>query len=246
MRAVNLIPTEQRARSGPMAGRSDGAAYAVLALLGGFALFAFLYGSARHEISSRRARVASLTAQAQQTQAAATQLAPYTSFIAMNQQREQAVSELAQSRFDWAQTFHELGRVLPVNASITSVSGTIGSAASPGGASKASGASSAAGGSTVASATPPGSVPVMTLTGCSTSQSGVAKTLGRLRLIDGVNAVTLQSSAVGGAGSASGGGVGCAPKDTSFSVELTFEALPAVSTAGSTPATATTPNGGGR
>ena len=244
MRAVNLIPAEQRAGSGPVAGRSDGAAYAVLALLGGFALFAFLYGSARHEISSRRARVASLTAEAQQTQAAATQLAPYTTFIAMNQQREQAVSELAQSRFDWAQAFHELGRVLPVNASITSVSGTIGSTSS-GGATTASGASGAAGSSTVASATPPGSVPVITLTGCSTSQSGVAQTLNRLRLIDGVSAVTLQSSALGGAGSASSGG-SCAPTDASFSAELTFEALPAVSSTGSTPATATTSNGGGR
>ena len=44
------------------------------------------------------------------------------------------------------------------------------------------------------SATPPGSVPTFTLTGCATSQTAVAQTLERLRLIDGVSEVTLQSS----------------------------------------------------
>ena len=45
-----------------------------------------------------------------------------------------------------------------------------------------------------ASATPPGSVPTFTLGGCATSQSEVALTLQRLRLIDGVSKSTLQSS----------------------------------------------------
>jgi len=45
VRAVNLIPLEQRAGSGPAAGRSEGGAYAVLVLLAGLAVFALLYGA---------------------------------------------------------------------------------------------------------------------------------------------------------------------------------------------------------
>ena len=43
----------------------------------------------------------------------------------------------------------------------------------------------------VTSATPPGSVPTVTLTGCATSQTVVADMLQRLRLIDGVKEATL-------------------------------------------------------
>ena len=128
MRAVNLIPLDQRGGSGPAAGRSEGGAYAVLVMVAGLALLAFLYGTARHEISSRRAKAASLVVQTQRAQAMVAQLAPYTSFLAMREQRVKAVSELAQSRFDWAHAFHELGRVLPADASITSLTGTVGSA----------------------------------------------------------------------------------------------------------------------
>ena len=35
--------------------------------------------------------------------------------------------QLVNSRFDWAGAFHELGRVLPSNVSLTSLSGTVGS-----------------------------------------------------------------------------------------------------------------------
>ncbi len=72
--------------------------------------------------------MASLTAQAQQAQARAAALAPYTSFATMREQRVQAVDTLVNSRFDWAQAFHEFGRVLPSNVSLTSLDGTVGSA----------------------------------------------------------------------------------------------------------------------
>ncbi len=247
MKSVNLIPADQRAGAGGAAGRSEGGAYAVLALLGGLALLALLYGLAHRQVSSRRAQVSSMNARAQQAQDAAGQLAPYTNFIALREERERAVSALVDSRFDWAHTFHELGRVLPAGASISSIDGTVatasgaagatgaGSAAGAGsatGAGSGAGASKAAagGGSAAASATPPGSVPTFTLTGCATSQSEVAVTLNRLRLIDGVGEVTLQSSAKassgGGASAASGA---CPGTDPAFTILLTFEPLPAPS-----------------
>jgi Tfp pilus assembly protein PilN len=227
MRAVNLIPVEQRGGSGPAAGRSEGGAYAVLVLLAGMAGLALLYGSARHEISSRRDKAASLAVQTQQAQAMVAQLAPYTSFLAMREQRVKAVSELAQSRFDWAYAFHELGRVLPKDASISSLNGSVGSAG--GGSSSSSASAGAASGGPVTSATPPGSVPTFTLSGCATSQSEVAQTLNRLRLMNGVSDVTLQSSAkASGSGGSTGNG-GCAGGGPAFSATITFDPLPPVS-----------------
>jgi Tfp pilus assembly protein PilN len=240
MRAVNLIPVEQRGGSGPAAGRSEGGAYAVLVLLAGMAGLALLYGSARHEISSRRDKAASLAVQTQQAQAMVAQLAPYTSFLAMREQRVKAVSELAQSRFDWAYAFHELGRVLPKDASISSLNGSVGSAG--GGSSSSSASTSAASGGTVTSATPPGSVPTFTLSGCATSQSEVAQTLNRLRLMNGVSDVTLQSSAKASGSGGSGGNGGCAGGGPSFSATITFDPLPPVSST-SVPTTRTASNG---
>jgi Tfp pilus assembly protein PilN len=236
MKAVNLIPADQRGGASVGAGRSEGAVYAVLGLLAGLALLAFLYGMADHQISSRKGRVATLEAQARQATAQASELAPYTSFIALREQRVQEVSQLVDSRFDWAHSFHELGRVLPRGATISTLTGTIGSstatAAAPAAAPAApsTGTASAAASTSVASATPPGSVPSFTLSGCATSQSEVALTLDRLRLIDGVSEVTLQSSAKGG--STSGGNGGCSGKDPVFTVQVAFDPLPATPAAG--------------
>jgi Tfp pilus assembly protein PilN len=233
MRAFNLIPAEQRSGGASLgAGRSQGAAYAVLGVLAMLALFALLYGVAHHQVSSRQAQVTSLTAQVGQAQARAAQLAPYTSFAALREQRTKAVSDLVDSRFDWAHAVHELGRVLPPHStSISSLTGTIGAtataSASPAPAAAASTAPSAARAAAVTSATPPGSVPTFTLSGCATSQSEVALTLNRLRLIDGVSEVTLQSSTKGSGGGASGASGGCPGHDPAFTVQVAFAPLPA-------------------
>jgi hypothetical protein len=256
MRAVNLIPSDDRRGAGGLAGigsgRSQGGAFGVLALLAGLALLALIYGLARHQVSSRRAQLATVAANTQRVQASTTALSSYTSFEALREQRVNAVDELVDSRFDWAHAVHELGRVMPSGTSISTLTGAIGSATTAGGAAgapapapapaattsttasatPAAPGSSAAGASSVSSATPPGSVPSVTLAGCATSQAKVALTLERLRLIDGVSKVALQSSAkpTGGAGSAAGSS-GCAD-GAAFSVQLTFQALPAASSTG--------------
>ena len=247
MRAFNLIPAEERGGAGGGAGKSGGGAFVVLGLLGLLAIFALLYGSARHQISSRRGEVATLNAQAQVAQAQAARLAPYVSFMALHEQRVQAVSQLVDSRFDWAHAFHEIGRVLPKDASLASISGTIAGAspaaatptasAAPAASTSSSAASTA---SSVTSATPPGSVPTFTLSGCATSQAEVALTLDHLHLIDGVSEVTLQSSAKGTAssGGSGGGGGGCGSGPV-FAMQVAFEPLPSVATTGSTSSTST-------
>jgi Tfp pilus assembly protein PilN len=239
MRAVNLLPVEQRTGQSVGVGRSQGGAYAVLVLVGGLALMAFLYGEAKHQVSSRRTQVASLNKQAQQAQAAAERLAPYTSFIALRDQRMQAVETLIDSRFDWAHVLHEFGRVLPAQASISSLSGTIGGASAssvsvaPAASSASTASAGASSGGAAASATPPGSVPTFTLAGCATSQSAVALTLERLRLIDGVKEVTLQSSTAGTASSGGGAAVAgaCSGRDASFNATVSFDPLPTAAAA---------------
>lgn len=263
MRAVNLIPSDSRTGSAPGAGRSGGGAYAVLAVLGGLAILALVYGMAHHQISSRKAQAATLDARAQRAQAEAGQLAPYTSFVALREQRMQAVSDLVDARFDWAHAFHELGRVLPRDATITSLEGAVGatqpdasapaataaSAAKPA-ASSATGASGASASPTVTSATPPGSVPTFTLSGCATSQQEVALTLTRLRLIDGVSEVTLQSSTKSGASGAAAGSAGssggCEGSQPAFTIVITFAALPTSAAIGSATAKLTSNSGAGR
>ena len=249
MRAVNLIPADQRGGAGGGMGRSGGGAYVVLGVLGALALLLLLYGRAHHQVTSRKAQAAALNAKAQQAQEAVTRLAPYTTFLALREEREQAVSHLVDARFDWAHLFHELGRVLPVQTSITSLTGGVGpaSGAASGSSSTGGGASSGTSGTSgtssspssstgstggaVASATPPGSVPTFTLAGCATSQTVVALALNRLRLIDGVSEVTLQSSTkstLASAASGPGGGCGRGP---AFTIALTFQPLPSADTA---------------
>jgi hypothetical protein len=255
MRAFNLIPADERGGGGAGAGKSGGSAFVVLGVLGVLAIFALLYGQASRQISSQTAKIGTLDAQAQAAQAQAAKLAPYVSFVALHEQRVQAVDQLVDSRFDWAHAFHELGRVLPVEVSLTSLSGTVGSstgsnsiakvssAASKAatGASSTSSASStaSAAGSSVASATPPGSVPTFTLSGCATSQAAVALTLERLRLIDGVSEVTLQSSTQTPKAGASSSPGAC--EGPVFTMQIAFDPLPsaAATSSPSTPSTET-------
>lgn len=256
MRAVNLIPADQRGGASVGAGRSEGAVYGVIGLVAGLAILALLYGLAHRQVTSRRAQTATVVAEAQRAQAAAEQLAPYTSFVALREQREQAVSSLVDARFDWAHAFHEFGRVLPLDVSISSLDGTIApsaattaapatTAAAP--ATTSSSAATTAASSSVTSATPPGSVPTFTLDGCATSQSVVAEMLERLRLIDGVQEVTLQSSTASSSSSSSSSaapsGGGCGGRAPVFAAQITFDPLPSTSAAATAAKTVADPAG---
>jgi Tfp pilus assembly protein PilN len=225
MRAVNLIPSEQRPGGGSLAGRSGGAALIVLGVIVGVAVLAVLYGGAARQISKESGEVARLQQQTNEVHARTGRLTPYTSFVAMAEQRTKTVAQLVQARFDWSHVLHELGRVLPSDSSLLTLQGNAsGSGTTSGGSSSASSSTSA----TPVSSTPPGSTPSISLTGCSTSQAEVAQTLQRLKLMDGVSEVHL-ASATRSSASASGGGSsgGCRQNQISFQITVTFAALPA-------------------
>jgi Tfp pilus assembly protein PilN len=252
MRAVNLIPGEQRQGGSGLAGltgRSGGGALIVLGLIAGLAVMIAMYGSAHHSISSQSGEVAAIDAEASAVQARAGRLTPYTNFVTMADQRTQTVAQLVQARFDWSHALHELGRVLPAGTSLSALHGTVGATGTASAA--ASSTSSAAAGSTPASSTPPGSTPTFTLTGCAKSQTIVAQALQRLRLMDGASEVQLQNSTKPDAGSsgASGGASGSCPgDDPAFTTQVTFVGLPAAPATGvpsaSSAATASTHGAG--
>jgi hypothetical protein len=236
MKAVNLIPGEQRQGAGgisDLTGRSGGAALIVLGVIVALAVMIVMYGSAHHSISSQDGEVAQIKAETTVVEARTGRLTPYANFVTMADQRTETVAQLVQARFDWSHALRELGRVLPAGTSLSALHGTVG--ASTTGSSSSSSSSAA---STAASSTPPGSTPIFTLTGCATSQSVVAQALQRLRLMDGSSEVQLQSSTKAETGGASGGSGGsaaagsCSGSDPSFTTQVTFVGLPAAPATG--------------
>jgi Tfp pilus assembly protein PilN len=239
MRAVNLIPGEQRQGAGGLSdltGRSGGGALIVLGLIAVLAVMIAMYGSAYHSIASQNGEVAAIKAETSAVEARAGRLTPYTNFVSMADQRTETVAQLVQARFDWSHALHELGRVLPAGTSLSSLHGTVGAGGTTPGA--ATSAPAAATGATPVSSTPPGSTPIFTLSGCATGQTVVAQALQRLRLMDGASEVQLQSSTKSSSGSVSGssGGSGatgsCPGSDPAFTTEVTFVGLPAAPATG--------------
>jgi Tfp pilus assembly protein PilN len=236
MRAVNLIPTYQQRGAGGAAGKSGGGAYA---LLGGLALLVVLaatYVVTNRSVSDKRTELASVTQQADAAEAKARQLTSYTKFASIRQKRVDTVTQLAASRFDWAHALREVARVLPENAWLTQMTATTSASVN------VAGASSGLRGAL--------DVPAIVIQGCTTSQSSVAKLIARLRLIDGVQRVTLedsskgQESSSGSSGDAASSGAaadgdcrGGHAKFPIFNVDVFFEQGTAIAT-GTTGATA--------
>lgn len=200
MRAVNLIPSEDRRGAGGAAGRSGGAAYALLGALALLVVMASAYVLAGKSVDDKKSQLARVTREADATEAQAASLSAYTKFTAMRAKRTDTVTQLANSRFDWAHALHEIARVLPENAWLTNLSATTSPGVSVGG---GSGSGSLRGAM---------ARPAIELTGCTTSQASVAKMMARMRLIDGVDRVSLDNAVKGeetsGASASSGSGSG--------------------------------------
>jgi Tfp pilus assembly protein PilN len=225
MKAVNLIPSEER-RGGSAGGRSGNAAYGVLGALAVLVLMAAAWTLSGKTVTERRAKVASLEQQAAAAETQATQLAAYSTFSDLRKKRAETVASIAHSRFDWAHVMHEVARVIPTDTHLTSLSGTVSpTAPAPGGGS---------GSALQLRGANPG--PAIDIVGCADGQSNVSRIMSRLRLIDGVQHVTLAESAKNE--STGGGSPGASSDDSGecryndaiakFDVLITFAAPPAV------------------
>jgi Tfp pilus assembly protein PilN len=229
MKAVNLIPADER--RGASAG-SGLASYIVLAVLALVVAMSAAYTLANRSLHDKRNELASLQERTRAYQDKAQMLDSYTAFSGLRQKRSETVRSLASSRFDWSRTLHEVARTIPANAWLTSMRGTVSpNAAVQGGTNDPLRTSIA--------------TPALEIVGCTTSQDQVAAVISSLRRIDGVQHVSLSSSAKTDDSTGNGGGGGGGANDDcrhgstrfpEFSMTLFFAAPTGTSTTtGSTP-----------
>jgi Tfp pilus assembly protein PilN len=225
MKAVNLIPAEERRGRGGGAAGSGLGSYIVLGVLALVVAASAAYTLANRSVSEHRAELTSVQAQVHAAESRADELAGYTTFSTLRQKRADTVRTLAASRFDWSQALHEVARTIPSNAWLTSLRGTI----APGTPVEGGSADPLRG--SIAS-------PALELIGCTVNQANVSAVMSSLRRIDGVERVSLSSAeklgASGGGGSSEGGTDGDCRHGNDhypqFSMTLFFEAPSAAGT----------------
>ncbi|MGA2471078.1 MAG: hypothetical protein ABSG64_10350 [Solirubrobacteraceae bacterium] len=171
MRAVNLIPPEQRRGAGGIAGRTGGAVYVIIGALLALVVLGVVYAYAVRDVAKRTTTLAEVTNDVLALQQRAATLNPYTVFQAFAGERIVAVSELAEERFDWARAMAQIALALPPTVTLLSLSGATASSSTP------------------TTAPPAG----FSLSGCADNQPVVATTLSRLRELKDVASVTVQS-----------------------------------------------------
>jgi Tfp pilus assembly protein PilN len=217
VKAVNLIPSDaRRAASGRGPISKFDPAHAVIGVLAVALVFATIYTLTTNTISSRKAKLAVLQAQLSQEQTQAAKLENYVTFQQLAQQRVETVREIASARFDWHDALADLAKVVPANTALQSLTGSIVPSAD---------VSSSSGSSGSVRADEPG--PAIELDGCTKTQDDVAVLMSRLRLIDGVTRVTLNSSSSSGAGASAGGSSGgCGPNSPVFDIVVFFQQIP--------------------
>ena len=197
MRPVNLLPDAHRpARA---SGTRGGIGYIVLGCLGGVLLAALLYMFTAWQATSREDEAARASVEAAEAEAEVASLAPFGDFRAVKDLRVEAVTNLAQSRIDWERLTRELALVLPRSTSLSSLEASTG-------ADDAAGSESSSSSASTSEEAPEG--PHVVLTGCAESQPSVARTLVRLRRLNGAEDVTLQESVKGTTGGVAAGSSG--------------------------------------
>lgn len=220
MKAVNLIPPDSR--RGARVSVPLSPSYLVLGALALVLAFVAVYVLSANAVSSRRAKLATLNAQLAQERAAVARTSRYAQFAQLAQTRAQTVQQIAAARFNWYQALNDLSKVVPSNASLRALTGTVVPSASPGGGGTPGGATGSLRGEE------PG--PAFQLSGCAESQDDVARLMSRLRVIEGVTRVTLSDSQKPGGGAAgttsAGSSAGCGASAPSFDLIVFFAPVP--------------------
>jgi Tfp pilus assembly protein PilN len=203
MRAVNLIPVEDRRGLRGGGSGSGIASYIVLGVLAAVVAMSAAYTLTNRSLSDNRAQLESVQSQVETAQAQVQRYSSYTGFTELRQKRTETVRSLATSRFDWSHALHELARTIPSNAWLTSLKGTVTPGVAIDGASNDPLRGSLQN-------------PAIEVLGCTTSQADVARVISSLRRMDGVERVTLSSSQKldqSAGGSSSGAGSGASDGD---------------------------------
>jgi peptidoglycan DL-endopeptidase CwlO len=248
VRPVNLIPPEdRRGEKAPL--RTGPLSYVIVAVLAVALLGVTLVVVTGNQVADRQAQKANLEAQVAQAQAEAQRLRSFTDFASLQQARQDTVTSLATSRFDWERVLRELAIVIPSDVWLTDLSASASASAA------ATSSSSSTTSSTGASGIEAIQGPSLDIKGCAAGHDSVAGFLAALRDVDGVTRVTVLSSdrtsasgtsdssapvATSGDGAA---GVSCPTKSfiSTFEVVAAFDGVqPAATAAPSTGTTTTT------
>jgi Tfp pilus assembly protein PilN len=226
MKAVNLIPAEERRSTGAGAGLTS---YILLAVLALVVAVGAAFTLVNRNLSDRRKELADVQARVQTANNEAQALKAYTAFTTVREQRSETVRSLATSRFDWAHALHEVARTIPSDAWLTAMRASV----TP---------STAVEGGVADPLRSAVQAPAIEIVGCTTSQDKVASVISSLRRADGVQRISLSSSErldAGGAGaSGSGGGGDCRNGNSrfpKFSMTLFFTAPTPTASQGKTP-----------
>lgn len=208
MKPVNLIPPEER-RGGGAPTRTGRAPYMVLAALGALVAALAMISATNGSIADREAEIASLEIEEQAASARAEALRPFAEFAATRQAREQTISSLARSRFDWERVMSELSRVLPSNVWLTELAASAGPDVPIDGP-DVSLRSQVEG-------------PALILVGCGRDHDAVATLIAAMEDIDGVTRVTATNSSKSkenASGPGAGGGSECQTRASIAAFEL--------------------------
>jgi Tfp pilus assembly protein PilN len=251
MRPVNLIPPEDR-RGDRAPLRAGALSYIVVGAFAAVLVAVLALVLTQNSITDRENEIAELEVARDAATERVAALAPYAQFASLQQQREQTIASLADSRFDWERVLRELALVIPANVTLDGLDAATAGSADSGEASEAA----------VAVAASAGAVPSLSLSGCAPTHDDVASFVAALEDIDGVTRVGLDNSskteaadtaAPPAAPAAAGADTGsCGAGETSFSLLAVFDGVPAAPAdpaapvtpvAPATPTAATTPAG---
>ncbi len=244
MRPVNLIPPEQR-RGGKAPMRTGPLAYVIVAMLAVALVAVTLVVTTDNQVSDQKAEKANLEAQLAEAQAAAARVQSFATFASVQEAREQTVSTLAQSRFDWERVLRELAIVIPDDVWVTNLNAAVSPDAVVGSSSSSSSSTSSASTESIAG-------PSLEIQGCAGGHEAVARFLAAVHDIDGVTRASVTSSerpdqtAQSAGSAASAGGAQsqeCSSRNfvSKFDLTMAFDAVQLGASAGSSataPATA--------
>ncbi|MGZ8666631.1 MAG: PilN domain-containing protein [Solirubrobacterales bacterium] len=228
MRPVNLIPPEDR-RGDRAPLRAGGASYLIVGVLTAALFGVIALVITGNTITEKEDELASLEARQAAAEQRVSELAPYGEFATLADSRQETISTLAKSRFDWDRVMHELALVIPDDVWLDSLTGSVAPGVTTGG---DSGAATATADTSI-------SGPSLQITGCADGQVAVARFLAALRDIDGVTRVGMQKSSLGDKGSSGAEGTtdsttagsvsgDCQTREfiASFEITIAFDAVP--------------------
>lgn len=231
MDPVNLIPDdERRGDRAPM--RTGATSYVLTGALALGVIMMIAMALTSKQISDGESDVQQLEQELAVATARAESLRAFTEFRTVQESRTTTIASLAQSRFDWERVLRELTLVLPSDAWLLTLSGTVSPSVQLEEGAEVQGRDSVPG-------------PALEIIGCAVDQDAVAEFVAALEDIDGVTRVGLVSSAKADAASAdasSDAGTGGAivdcrtrPNFYQFEIVVAFDAVPTPAAAGATP-----------